>query len=209
MEGQLEGASVGHSEACCALRPEESYRARSERGFEGLRRWRRRTTQEGALCGLFHRRLASFVVIMRLLTLCECACLSCAACSPPLDCANRNAKLRIFGTPPRKFHSPRGEEGPLGHVKGFDTRLRQSRARQASPRPRTPKKRSASMSASTKDWRLKRLGLVTVSLTTAASLRLSLSPSGGTTGVQRGYTRLEDGILVDVETEWVVSPQWR
>jgi hypothetical protein len=65
------------------------------------------------------------------------------------------------------------------------------------------------MSASTKDWRLKRLGLVTVSLTTAASLRLSLSPSGGTTGVQRGYTRLEDGILVDVETEWVVSPQWR
>lgn len=180
-------------------------RARSERGVEGLRRWRRRQ-----LCMDFSIRLASFVVIMRLLTLCECAFASAVLLVPPaLDCANRNAKLRIFGTPPRKFHSPRGEEGPLGHVKGFDTRLRQSRARQASPRPRTPKKRSAAMSASTKDWRLKRLGLVTVSLTTAASLRLSLSPSGGTTGVQRGYTRLEDGILVDVETEWVVSPQWR
>ena len=65
------------------------------------------------------------------------------------------------------------------------------------------------MSTSAKNWRLKRLGLVTVSLTTAAALRLSLSPSGGSTGVQRGYTRVEDGILLDVETEWVVSPQWR
>lgn len=104
-------------------------RARSERGVEGLRRWRRRQ-----LCMDFSIRLASFVVIMRLLTLCECAFASAVLLVPPaLDCANRNAKLRIFGTPPRKFHSPRGEEGPLGHVKGFDTRLRQSRARQASP----------------------------------------------------------------------------
>lgn len=64
------------------------------------------------------------------------------------------------------------------------------------------------MSSSAFDWRLKRIFIVTVGLGTAASLRLSLAPSGGSQGISRGATIVEEGFLLDADTEWVVSPTW-